>query len=266
MKRIVFGIALSILLSGGLGCSKEHPSPQPPSLNAAPTTSEAAADASRNAREEAEKGHYMVIGDEFQEALEPLTFAIENWGPDTKGLYMVYWDRGIAYDCIRQPKKAIQDFTAAIELEDSAYLYHARAIAHCLAADYHAALLDCETAYEKLPGEPYNARLLSQLLSCSPIDADRDGKRALKLARQELERSAEGLELIVCALAETGDLAEATKQLESVLAIREKWSDDSQAHKEAIRLTRSRLEVLRSGKPIRLSTTPGEWRKPWESF
>ncbi|WP_425398789.1 hypothetical protein [Aeoliella sp.] len=266
MKRIVFGIALSLLLSGGAGCSKEDPSPQPPSLNAAPTTSEAAADASRNARLEAAKAHSKVINDEFQDALEPLTFAIENWEPDTEGLYMAYWDRGIAYDGLGQPKKAIQDFTSAIELEDSAYLYHARAIAYCLAADYHAALLDCETAYEKLPAEPYNALLLSQLLSCSPLDADRDGERALDLASQELDHSPERMELVACAMAEAGKFHDAIQLTEMVLEHREKWSDDSQAHKDAIRLTRSRLEVLRSGKPIRLSTTPGEWRKPWESF
>ena len=204
-----------------------------------------------NPHEEAERGHYLVIGNKFDEAISALSFAIDNWGTDTNGLYMCYWDRGIAYDNTGKYPDAVSDFTAAIKLEHSVYLYHARGIAHRLAGDFHSSLNDFETAHEILPSEFHTAKYLSELLACSPIDPDRDGQRSLSIANEIHNGTPETLDLIACANAECGEFELAVKLEEQILAFWKSEDQDSDAV-QGTQLASERLRLFRNNTPVRL--------------
>ena len=202
-------------------------------------------------RKEADEGHYLVIADKFDEAIPVLSSAIENWGSDTTGLYMCFWDRGVAYDNLGRHREAISDFTDAISLESSVYLYHARGTSYRLVGDFHSAFLDFEAAYKILPSEFYTAKYYSELLSCSPIDLDRNGARALAIANDIHNGTPETLDLIACAHAENGDFETAVKLQEQIQSF---WNDEHQDAdaKLGAELASDRLRLFRDNIPIRL--------------
>jgi hypothetical protein len=162
----------------------------------------------RDPEVEGDRGHYLCLGGDYSEAIEPLTFAIENWG-NRDSLYMHYWDRGIAYECLEQYDAAIRDLTNAIALEPSAFIYHSRGLAYLNKGDFHAALLDFTSGLELLPIEYKCMQRAAWLLACSPIDEDRDDIQAKKLATQLCEEceysEPEYLDILACAHAECGD-------------------------------------------------------------
>ena len=193
----------------------------------------------------------MVMGNQYQEAIPLLSFAIENWDGPQKDLDTLIWDRGIAFNCTERHENAVSDFSAAIEISDSGFLYHARAIAHRKLNDFPSAINDFKIAHNKIPSDDWTVMFLSQLLSCAPNERDRDGIYAKKLAQLLLESTPEQYDLLSCACAELGEFEQAIDLQSEIMDF---WhqDDDDELSRNGIDLATNRLAQFRKRIPIRL--------------
>lgn len=210
---------------------------------------------------EQSEGASALWNDDYPRAIGHLSRAIENWG-DRKGLAHLLYTRGIAYEMAEQYDNAIADLTSAIEIEDTLYYRFSRGTAYSGKKDYKAALADFLKAAELGPNDYISVNAAASLLASTPIDADRDGPRALKLALHACElrgyRDHICLETLAEAYAETGDFQQA---IEWQTKARDVYIDQEEPEvgPEMIPFTNrlveleDRLELYKSGKRLRRS-------------
>lgn len=211
----------------------------------------------KSPHEEADRGHYLKLDEKYDESIAALTYAIDHWDGEKQGLFICYWDRGISYDHCGRHELAIKDFSEAIKLEQSGYLYHARGIAHKNARDYSSSLRDFESAHKLIPNDPYTINYMIRLYSCSPNEEDRNGKLAMELVTDNYYDNPDMDDLMACASAEIGDFENAIKYAEANL---EFWSNEkgNPSAKVEVELAKSRLESFRLKRPIRLPASSNQ--------
>ena len=188
-----------------------------------------------------------------------LTYAIEHWG-DLPDIQMPYHYRGVAYEILGEYDKSIADLTKAIELHPNVYSHYSRGKAYGRKKNYHLALADYLSAVHISPDDYRSLNAAAWLLSCSPIDSDRDGKRAVELAKKALEEIPYFdwicLDTLACAYAETGDFKNGVKYM---LEAKKVYVDDFEAglgpepkeYAEELEKFQNKVDLFESGKPFR---------------
>jgi len=192
-----------------------------------------------------------------------------------------YYKRGIAWLDEGEWDKAIADFTQAIRLDPkSSNPYNDRGVAWYLRGEYDKAIADCSEAIRLNPKDEmaygnrgltwsckgewdkaiadYNEAILlapkcadaynnlAWLLATCPLEAHRDGKKALEHATEACQLSewkeVSFIDTLAAAYAETGDLDEAVKWQTKAKAM---CPDDQKDY------CQSKLDLYKSGKPYR---------------
>ena len=121
---------------------------------------------------------------------------------------------GMLYLAAKQPREAIRRFTRALEIDEKQFMSRrGRSDAEIAIGDHAAALADLEKAIEMEPDNSGVLNNLAWLLSTSPEDAIRDGKRAIEIAKKACEltewKEAHIISTLAAAYAETGDFTQA---------------------------------------------------------
>ena len=133
--------------------------------------------------------------------------------PDDVGLL---GQLGMLYLFAEQPRKAIERFTRALELDDENFpCRRGRSDAAISIGDHQAALADLEIALTLKPDDPGVLNNLAWLLATSPDENIRDGARAVELATKACEstnwRQAHIVSTLAAGYAEQGDYDNAKK-------------------------------------------------------
>jgi len=121
---------------------------------------------------------------------------------------------GMLYLAAKQPREAIRRFTRALEIDEKQFLSRrGRSDAEIAIGEHAAALVDLEKAHEAEPDNTAVLNNLAWLLSTSPEDAVRDGRRAIELAQRACEltewKEAHIISTLAAAHAESGDFEQA---------------------------------------------------------
>jgi tetratricopeptide (TPR) repeat protein len=135
----------------------------------------------------------------------PSAYAERAWAHRSRG------DRG----------RAVEDFSAALALRPSAFLFNERAATHYRGGNFAQAIADHAEAYRLGPDNPLTCNGLAWILATCPVDSLRDGRRALELAGKacELSRWQDSgyIDTLACAWAECGRFEEAVRYGEKVV-------------------------------------------------
>lgn len=121
---------------------------------------------------------------------------------------------GMLYLAAKQPREAIRRFTRALEIDEKQFLSRrGRSDAEIAIGEHAAALADLEKAHEAEPDNTAVLNNLAWLLSTSPEDAVRDGRRAIELANRACEltewKESHIISTLAAAHAESGDFEQA---------------------------------------------------------
>lgn len=128
----------------------------------------------------------------------------------------VFGQLGMMYVLADQPRKAIERFTRALELDEEDFASRrGRSDAEISIGDHAAAIADLEAALALKPDDSGVLNNLAWLLATSPDDDIRDGARAVELARKACEatewRQAHIVSTLAAGYAEQGDFENARK-------------------------------------------------------
>jgi tetratricopeptide (TPR) repeat protein len=195
-----------------------------------------------------------------------------------------HYKRGIAWLDKGELDKAIADFTQAIRLDPKASdPYSDRGVAWYLKGEYDKAIADCSEAirlnpkdemafgnrgltwsckgeYDKAIADynkvicldPENADAynnLAWLLATCPLEAHRDGKKAIELATKACQltewKEVSFIDTLAATYAEAGDFDEAVKWQKNAMAMCPENQKD---------YCQSRLDLYKSGRPYREET------------
>ena len=156
---------------------------------------------------------------------------------------------GMLYLAAKQPREAIRRFSRAIELDDAQFASRrGRSDALISIGNHEEALVDLEKALQLKPLDSGVLNNLYWLLSTSPDDALRDGKRAIELATKACEQTewkeAHIISTLAAGYAETGDFEEAKKY--SAKAV-----EASDVKSEVQKQLQNELTNYEAGKPWR---------------
>jgi serine/threonine-protein kinase len=142
--------------------------------------------------------------------------------------------------------QAIAALDRAIALgSKDAETYYLRGSAHGRAGNFVPARADFEKAVQLAPEQVMFRATLAWLLAACPADTVRDGRRAVEHARKACAlnpKDAGCLDVLAAAFAEAGQLDQAVKAAEQVLAVPDYLEREQ---------VRQRLELYRAGKPYR---------------
>lgn len=156
-----------------------------------------------------------------------------------------YASRGTAYENLKQYDQAIKDYNEAIRLAPKAAASYAnRASSYDKLRRYREAIRDYDQAIRLDPRDDEALDSLAWLLATGADPALRDGKRAVRLAREACEltqwKEPSYLDTLAAAYARAGDFTSAVKwQIRSL--------EDPDFRK--VREARERLALFRAGKP-----------------
>ncbi len=161
---------------------------------------------------------------------------------------------GVFYTLNKQTQKAIEKYTAAIELDDkNEQAFRSRADAYLNIGKHSDALKDYEVALKIKADDSGLLNNLSWVLATSPDDKLRDGKRAIELGKKACEltdyKKAHILSTLAAAYAEAGDFENARKWSAKAVEI----GDDEM--KEELK---KELESYKQSKPWRELLIDGE--------
>ena len=161
--------------------------------------------------------------------------------------------RGHLYDRKKEYRKAVADYSAAIELNPrTALAYLARAHAYRPLREYARVIADCEEAIRLAPDDHGPYTNLAWLLATCVDGRIRDGKKALDYARQACKltkyKDANDLENLAAAHAELGEFAEAVKWQAKAIEMATDYGEPS------LRMARLRLKLFGEKKPYRDET------------
>jgi tetratricopeptide (TPR) repeat protein len=155
----------------------------------------------------------------YDDAIRDLTAALE-LDPALAGAFN---DRAWTWRKRGDFAKAIADFTSSLALTPSAFIHNERAACHYFLKQYAEAVADHAAALGLEPTDAFACNGLAWILATCPVDAIRDGPRAVELASKACEWSEWGdagfLDTLACAYAESGDFAAAVRWTEKVLEI-----------------------------------------------
>ncbi len=149
---------------------------------------------------------------------------------------------------LEMPRRAIAAFDKALELEpNNPLVLRFRGDAKLNISDHKGAVEDFEAALKQNADDQGLLNNLAWVLSTSPNDEVRDGKRAVELATKACELSefklAHILSTLAAAYAETGDFEQAQKWAAKAVELEGEGEDSPQLAQE--------LENYRQGKPFR---------------
>jgi tetratricopeptide (TPR) repeat protein len=155
---------------------------------------------------------------EYDHAIRDLSVAIR-FAP---ALGSAYCNRGYAWTMKKEYDKAINDFDNAILLEPmEPFGYTNRGLAYFLKKQYAEAHADFDKAQKLDPSNPYAYLNRARLYATSLDRKQRDGKKALELAKKalSLEKNPEPIffETLATAFAEVGAFDEAIRAQQRVL-------------------------------------------------
>lgn len=156
---------------------------------------------------------------------------------------------GMIYLTAGQPRKAIERFTRAIELDDEHFnSRRSRGDALISIGDHEAAIADLEVALTLKPDDGGILNNLAWLLATSPVDELRDGARAVELATKACEgtewRAAHIISTLAAGYAEQGDFENAKKYSRQAIEV---GGVDDQIGEQL----RGELESYEAGAPVR---------------
>ncbi len=163
---------------------------------------------------------------------------------------------GLLYLADKQPREAIRRFDRALEIDPGLLVaLRGRSDAEITVGDHAAALVDLEKAMEVDPEDESVLNNLAWLLSTSPEDALRDGKRAVGIAAKACELSEwkkpHIISTLAAAHAESGDFEQARKFSRQAV-------DGSEPTSEVRGQLESELASYENGKPWRERQTVGD--------
>lgn len=205
--------------------------------------------------------------EKFDDAIEELEGLVEDY-PDSADFKS---QLASVYNAMEEPSKAIKIYDDFLGSDSTARQYRGRADAYLSIGKHKEAIADYEKSLEKLPkpdekdlDEDTKAQVsgilnnLSWVLSTSPKDDVRDGKRSLKLAEQAAEltdfKRAFILSTLASAYAETGDFEKAREWAEKAVKLAE--SDEQRKG------LKDELESYKKDKPWReLEDVEGDKKK-----
>jgi tetratricopeptide (TPR) repeat protein len=227
-------IFLSVF-AGGCQPLGEQKSPTP----SKPATDSALAEAHLN------RGMTFHEKQEYAKAVEAYTEAIR-LDPELTAVYNL---RGTVYTRMREDDKAIEDFSQAIRLGPDPYVsYTNRGNVYFWQSECEKATKDYESAIRLDPKRPRAYTFLARLLSTSPKDECRDGKKAVENATKGCEMSGwkepYSIDALAAAYAEIGDFKNALKWQEKAI-------EYGIPHAEELEMARRRLTLFESKKPYR---------------
>jgi tetratricopeptide (TPR) repeat protein len=156
---------------------------------------------------------------------------------------------GLVYATADQPRKAIERFSRALELDDEHFpSRRGRSDAEISIGDHEAAIADLEVAITLKPDDTGVLNNLAWLLATSPVDELRDGARAIELATKACEatewRQAHIISTLAAGYAEQGDFEAARKYSRQAI---EAGGVDAQIAEQL----RGELESYEANKPVR---------------
>jgi tetratricopeptide (TPR) repeat protein len=189
------------------------------------------------------KAALLVATDRMDEAIKALHSAVDK-NPDQVELRMTL---GVLYHSKKEPRKAIEQFDRVAEADVKHWaLFRHRADALLSIGKQAEAMRDYESALKLNPKNPGILNNLSWLLSTSPEEELRNGKRAIELAERAAKetdhKAAYILSTLAAAYAESGDFKKAIEWSEKAVALGEDDIGD-QLNKE--------LESYKAKKPWR---------------
>lgn len=164
-------------------------------------------------------------------------------------LSIAYFNRGISWRAKKENEKAVVDYSEAIMIDTTSFqAYLNRAKVRQDLGQYGKALADWTDVIRCIPRQAMGYNGQAWLLATCPDAQYRDGPKAVKLATRACEisrwKSAEDLDTLAAAFAETGDYNMAVRWQREVIDLLFK---DSPATEEC----RLRLILYLSGKPYR---------------
>ncbi len=167
------------------------------------------------------------------------------------------WDAlfglGLAHARMNQHRKAIEYWSLCLALEDDHAPLYNRAIAHSQLGECAAALHDYNELYQIDPDYLKVSNNLAWLLATCHDDTLRDGRRAHRLAKAEVEkdRSWFTLDTLAVTYAERGRFRRAERLQEEALELLR--AQDEQTMAEHLDAYEARLQSYRNRKPWRTS-------------
>jgi tetratricopeptide (TPR) repeat protein len=155
-----------------------------------------------------------------------------------------YASRGTAYENLNQYEQAIKDYSEAIRLAPKVAVNHAnRASSYGKLGRHQQAINDYEEAIRLDPRDNETLDAFAWLLATATNPSVRDGRRAVRLAREACEltqwKEANHIDTLAAAYARSGDFASAVKWQAKAL-------EDPDFRKAAE--ARGRLALYRAGK------------------
>jgi tetratricopeptide (TPR) repeat protein len=158
-----------------------------------------------------------------------------------------WFNRAFAHLALKDYRKAVLDFTAALRRNKDAKTHMLRGHAFSELGEYERALLDLEESLRLGPKNAEAHNSLAWVLATAGVPGFRDGKRAVELARKALNLGGWSdpghLDTLAAAYAETGDFKEAVRWQEKALADK----GFAEKNKDAA----DRLALYRARKPYR---------------
>jgi tetratricopeptide (TPR) repeat protein len=192
------------------------------------------------------RGHAWGVKKEHDKAIKDYGEAIRLRPKDP----VPFNERGLAWQSKKEYDKAIKDYNEAIRLEPKSpeALYN-RGNAWRAKKEYDKAIKDYDGAIRLEPGYTPALANKAYLLATSPNDSQRDGKKALKLAKLAHALDKESgwvMSFLSVAYAELGEFDEAIKWQKKALADKEYAGDPDEKAK-----AEKRLKLYEQKKPYR---------------
>jgi len=167
------------------------------------------------------------------------------------------------YMADKQLEKAIETYTAVLEQDPKEVAaLRGRGDALLNLGRHEEAIRDYEKALEIEPDDSGVLNNLAWVLSTSPYDKVRDGKRAIELATKACEvteyKEAHILSTLGAAYAETGDFESGTKWVKKGLETAE-GDEEKQALEKELKSYQGKKpvrELLKDGEPVDLDKQP----------